>query len=106
MALYEVQEFCLCGGWTNTWSHTQDGSDEPTQFTSREGAQEELDWFLADMIWEHAEGNIADVPDRKDFRIVRVDGEEEELEWIEKTSRLASAKTENEVEAIIAQHKK
>jgi hypothetical protein len=20
MTKYEVQEYCLCGGWTNTWS--------------------------------------------------------------------------------------
>jgi hypothetical protein len=78
MALYEVQEFCLCGGWTNTWRHTQDGSDEPTQFTSREGAEAELDWFLKDCLEEVEAGNMEDCPDREDFRIVRIDGENDE----------------------------
>ena len=78
MALYEVQEFCLCGGWTNTWRHTQDGSDEPTQFTSKEGAEAELDWFLKDCLEEVGAGNMEDCPDREDFRIVKVNGDDDE----------------------------
>jgi hypothetical protein len=72
MTKFEVQEYCLCGGWTNTWTHTQDGSDEPVYFNSAEDAQTELDWFLHDMAIEVEEGNMADVPDRDYFRIVEV----------------------------------
>ena len=72
---WEVQEYCLCGGWTNTWRHTQDGSDEPVYFTSREGAQMELDEFFADMQEEFEAGTMQDVPDREEFRIVEVEDE-------------------------------
>jgi hypothetical protein len=69
---YEVQEYTLCDGWVNNWSHTQDGSNEPTQFISREGAQAELDWFLKDCLEEVKAGNMADAPSLEDFRIVEV----------------------------------
>lgn len=65
---YEVQEYCLCGGWTNTWSD-ENGA---TTFDTQEEAQAELDWFLHDMLIEVEEGNVADVTDREDFRIVEV----------------------------------
>lgn len=68
MTKYEVQEFCLCGGWTNTWSD----DDGPTRFDSRESAQAELDWFFKEMEEELAAGNIEDYTHRDDFRIVEV----------------------------------
>jgi len=100
---YEVQEFNLCGGWANNWCNSQDGG--LTYFYSKKDAELALDWFLKDCLEEVEAGNMEDCPDREDFRIVKVYDDEEELAWIEKTSRLASAKTEEEVEAIIAQHK-
>ena len=68
MAKFEVQEYCLCGGWTNTWSD-EDGA---TQFETKESAEAELDYFLQEMQEEFEEGNMPDVPDREDFRIVEV----------------------------------
>jgi hypothetical protein len=65
---YEVQEFCLCGGWTNTWSD-EDGA---STFQTKEQAESELDWFLQEMQEAVEEGNMEDVPDREDFRIVEV----------------------------------
>lgn len=65
---YEVQEFCLCGGWTNTWSD-EDGA---STFQTKEQAEAELDWFLHNMLEEVEAGNMEDAPDREDFRIVEV----------------------------------
>jgi hypothetical protein len=73
MSKFEVQEYCIFGGWTNTWTHTQDGSNAPVYYTSREGAQEELDWYLKDMAVAVNEGDVADIPDPDDFRIVEVE---------------------------------
>jgi hypothetical protein len=78
MSLYEVQEFTVFDGWINNWTHTQDGSEEPVYFNSREGAEIELDEFFADMAKEVIEGNMADVPDRETFRIVEVSDERNE----------------------------
>jgi hypothetical protein len=68
MTKYEVQEYCLCGGWTNTWRD----EDKPSVFDSRESAQAELDWFFKEMEEEVAAGNLEDCSDRDDFRIVEV----------------------------------
>jgi hypothetical protein len=68
MTKYEVQEYCLCGGWTNTWSD----DDEPTRFDSKESAQLELDGFLKEMAEEVEAGNLEDCSGRDDFRIVEV----------------------------------
>ena len=73
MTLYEVQEFCLCGGWTNTWSCEDDeGEAQPSTFDSKQDAQTELDYFLTDCAYEVKMGNMQDAPDREDFRIVEV----------------------------------
>lgn len=72
---WEVQEWCLCGGWTNTWTYEEDGEYHPTKFTSAEEAQESLDEFLAEMQEEFDDGNMPDVPDREDFRVVEVENE-------------------------------
>jgi hypothetical protein len=66
MTLYEVQEFNLCGGWANNWSY----DDKPTTFDSYEAAQAELDYFLLECEEELEAGNMPDVPDREEFRIV------------------------------------
>jgi hypothetical protein len=68
MTLYEVQEFNLCGGWANNWTY----DDKPSTFDSREAAQAELDAFIADCEEELEAGNMPDVPDREEFRIVEV----------------------------------
>ena len=65
---YEVQEYCICGGWTNHWST----NDEPTYFDSEAEAQAELDEYLNDMVEEVKAGNMEDAPDREEFRIVEV----------------------------------
>lgn len=65
---YEVQEWCLCGGWTNHWTT----NDEPTYFNSEAEAQAELDEYLQDMQYEVEAGNMEDAPDASEFRIVEV----------------------------------
>lgn len=71
---WEVQEFCLCGGWTNTWSD----DDGATKFDSEQDAQAELEYFFKDMQEEFEAGSIVDVPDREEFRIVEVKYERNE----------------------------
>lgn len=72
MSKYEVQEWCLCGGWTNTWTHTQDGSDEPVYFMSREGAEAELKAYLDDIKEDAEAGFLVDVPSPDSYRVVEV----------------------------------
>jgi len=73
MALFEVQEFNLCGGWANNWSFEDDnGVITPTYFESRTAAETELDYFLMDCDEEVEAGNMADAPNIEDFRIVEV----------------------------------
>jgi hypothetical protein len=72
MGSWEVQEDCLMGGWTNTWTYEEDGEYHPTKFTSAEEAQESLEEFLADLQREYEKGRMEDVPDRDTFRIVEV----------------------------------
>jgi len=69
---YEVQEYCLCSGWTNTWSTEVNGIMEATWFSSREDAESELRCWFDDMQDEVEAGNMEDVPDREEFRIVEV----------------------------------
>ena len=70
MMSYEVQEFCLFGGWTNTWSV----DDEPSLFETEEEAEIALDDFFEDCRYALLEGYMPDIPDREDFRIVEVKG--------------------------------
>jgi hypothetical protein len=65
---YEVQENFLCGGWTNTW-HTD---DEPTMYETEEEAEIELENFFRQCQDAFDSGEMEDVPDPKDFRIVEV----------------------------------
>lgn len=68
MTKFEVQEFCLCGGWTNTWND----DNGATRFDSREAAQAELDAFLKETEHEVDAGNLDDYTSIDDFRIVEV----------------------------------
>lgn len=69
---YEVQEHTLCG-WENTWStYDDEGNEVPSTFTSFEGAQAELNDFFYQCEEAVEDGNMEDVPDREDFRIVKV----------------------------------
>lgn len=74
MMAYEVQENCLFGGWTNTWSYEDwAGKDIPTTFDTKEDAEAELDWFFQECQEAVDSGNMTDIPDRNDFRIVKID---------------------------------
>lgn len=74
MSKFEVQEYTLCDGWVNTWTYEQeDGTTYPSIFNSREDAERELAWFLAECENEVYSGNMADVPDEDTFRIVEVE---------------------------------
>lgn len=66
--MFEVQEWCMCGGWTNHWTT----NDEPTYFNTEAEAQAELDEYLLEMIEEVEAGNMEDAPDREEFRIMEV----------------------------------
>lgn len=71
---YEVQEFCLCGGWTNTWSYEdEEGETVPSFFDTKEEAEAELDWFLKEMLEAVEDGYMEDCLDREDFKIVEIE---------------------------------
>ena len=71
---YEIQEFCLFGGWTNTWSYEgDDGQTIPTKYDTEKDAEHELDYFFKQMQDAVDSGEMEDVPDREDFRIVEVE---------------------------------
>jgi len=73
MNKYEIQEWCLCGGWTNTWSwEDDDGTSIPTIYDTKQDAEDDLDDFFYQMREDFRRGNIADVPDPETFRIVEV----------------------------------
>jgi hypothetical protein len=72
MTRYEVREFCLFGGWTNTWSHEENGKTIPTTYDTEEDAEAELKYFFKQMRKAKRNKEIEDVPDREDFRIVEV----------------------------------
>jgi hypothetical protein len=69
---YEVQEHTLCG-WENTWTTYDDDDNEvPSTFSSYDEAEDELRLFFTDCHDAVIEGHMEDVPDREDFRIVKV----------------------------------
>lgn len=73
MTKFEVQTFTLCDGWANIWTYEQeDGVTYPYIFNSREDAERELNWFLTECEHEVYSGNIEEVPNKDDFRIVEV----------------------------------
>jgi len=75
MSKYEIQEWCLCGGWTNTWSwEDDDGTSVATTYDTKQDAEDDLDDFFYQMREDFRKGNIEDVPDREEFRIVEVKG--------------------------------
>lgn len=62
---WEVQQYTLCDGWTNTWS--EDG--RPLTFATRREAEAELKEFLTDTMAAAALGALA-APYRTDeFRV-------------------------------------
>lgn len=67
MSKYIVEEFTLCG-WENTWSDDEGA----TVFNTKAEAQAELDWFIHDCQEAFDNGELADVPEREDYRIVEV----------------------------------
>jgi hypothetical protein len=69
---YEVQEHTLCG-WENTWTTYDDDDNEvPSTFTSKQGAEAELEDFFYQCREAVEDGHMEDVPDPDDFRIVKV----------------------------------
>ena len=69
---YEVQESTLCG-WENTWTTYDDNDNEvPSTFRSAQEAQAELDDFFYQCEEAVEDGHMEDVPDREDFRIVKI----------------------------------
>jgi hypothetical protein len=63
--LWEVQEDCICGDWTNTWEI--DG--EPMLFLTKEKAEKELADFLKEADEEFGKG----VYEADQFRVVRIE---------------------------------
>ena len=69
---YEVQEHTLCG-WENTWTtYDDDGNEVPSTFSTKEYAEAELEDFFYQCREAVEDDNMEDVPDREDFRIVKV----------------------------------
>jgi hypothetical protein len=69
---YEVQEHTLCG-WENTWTtYDDDGNEVPSTFKTFEDAEDELYDFFYQCHEAVEDGSMEDVPDREDFRIVKV----------------------------------
>lgn len=72
---YEIQNFTLCAGWTNTWFIIdKDNSETPETFASEAEAQQALDEFLREIQEEINAGQLS--PDAgyslDDFRIVPI----------------------------------
>ncbi len=72
---WEVQEYCLCGGWTNTWAYEEDGKRYPTRFASVEEAEKGLEEYIQDIKEEYEAGNLYDELEIDNFRIVEVEDE-------------------------------
>jgi hypothetical protein len=70
---YEVQQYTICDGWTNTWTeYDDDNNAQPMTFDSFEEALDELDEHLNDCDKEFERGNIESPYERDEFRIVEV----------------------------------
>ena len=75
MSKYEVQEYCLCGGWTNTWSYEENGKTISTTYDTEEDAEAELKYFFKQMRKAVRNKEMEDVPDTEDFRVVEVEND-------------------------------
>jgi hypothetical protein len=72
--MFEVQTLTLCQGWINCWTAYENGyTEKPLLFNTREEAQAALDEFLEDEHEEYLNGNMEDMYDEEDFRIMEVD---------------------------------
>lgn len=71
MSKFEVQEYCIFGGWKNTWS--DDG--QPSRFDSLAEAEEELHAHLVDCQEAYKAREMLDYVDEDSFRIVEVPDE-------------------------------
>jgi predicted ribosome quality control (RQC) complex YloA/Tae2 family protein len=69
---YEVQEYCLCGGWTNTWSYEENGKTISTTYDTEKDAEADLKDFFRQMRKAVKNKEMEDVPDAEDFRIVEI----------------------------------
>jgi hypothetical protein len=49
-----------------------DGETLPSIFETKEEAESELNYFFDQMTEEFNNGNMEDIPDREDFRIVKI----------------------------------
>jgi hypothetical protein len=75
---YEVQENCLFGGWTNTWSWEDDhGVSIPSVYDTKEEAEIALNDFFEDCQMSFDDGHMPDIPYRDDFRIVEIKAKED-----------------------------
>jgi hypothetical protein len=75
MSKYEVQTFCICGGWQNVWHITEaDGTERPETFETKHEATSALVEFLEDIQNEINAGHRQ--PDegysREEFRVVKI----------------------------------
>lgn len=73
---WEVQQYTLCDGWTNTWSTTDErtGHDKPLVFDTEQDAQREINEFLGDIEAEIKAGDRAEDEgySEDEFRIVEL----------------------------------
>ncbi len=75
MSKYEIQTFCLCGGWQNTWQVTEaNGQTKPETFNTHAEAMSALQEFLQDIDDEIASGNreADEGYSLEEFRIIKI----------------------------------
>jgi hypothetical protein len=70
---YEIQTYCLCGGWSNVWSiEDESGEYTPEYFDTYEKAKEALNTHFEEIAYEVKQGNLESEDDPEDFRIMEV----------------------------------
>lgn len=73
MKKFEVQEYTICDGWTNTWHEWDDDNKEiPLVFDSYEEALDELHGNIHDIQEAWNIGDIDSPFNPKNYRIVEV----------------------------------
>ena len=70
--MFEVQEWCMCGGWTNHWTIIEEDKEKPMYFNTEEEAWAELEEYMQDMADAVEDGDMEDAPSWDDFRIEEV----------------------------------
>ena len=75
MSKYEIQTYCICGGWQNVWHVIEaDGKERPETFETEQEAIAALTEFLEDIQNKTSDG-MCDADEGyalEEFRIVKI----------------------------------